>query len=98
MDAPGNVQEAQMQKLEAEYEQNLPQLKALYPNINPNKAKALQHFLGLPDTIVYIETLVATGDADKAQAAVEASQKKRGNTYSNLSIQDYLSKFANPLN
>lgn len=98
MDAPPAVQEEFMQKLEQEYEQGVPKLQSIYPTLNPNKAKALQHFLGLEDAKLWLSTVLTEGE-DAAQKAVEESQKKRtkGKLYANTPVTEYLRIFANNL-
>lgn len=99
MDAPPEVQEEFMQKLEQEYEQNNPELLSIYPQLNPNKAKALQHFLGLSDAKLWLKTFITSGEA-AAQKAVEDSQKQRSETgklYKNTPVTEYLRIFAENL-
>lgn len=98
MDAPSIIQEEFMQKLEQEYEQNNPELLSIYPQLNPNKAKALQHFLGLSDAKLWLKTFITEGE-EIAQKAVEDSQKKRtkGKLYTNTPVTEYLRIFANNL-
>lgn len=94
MDAPPEVQDEVMQMLEQDYQDKLPELLNIYSQLNPDKGKALQHFLGLGNAKYYVEQLVKTGDADLAQ---EALNKRLGNKYANLSVQDYLSTFVSNL-
>lgn len=79
-----------MQLLEKQYEADVPKLQSIYPKLNVEKAKALQHFLGLDNAKLYLDTLVSTGSLEEAQKELN---KKIGK-YKNLTVQDYLTTFA----
>lgn len=98
MDAPPEVQEEFMNKLEQEYADSLPDLLNIYPQLNPEKGKALQHFLGLSDAKLWLSTFITQGEY-AAQKAVEQSQmdRNKGKLYKNTPVTEYLRIFAQHL-
>lgn len=90
MDAPPEIQEKQMDKLISDYETHNPELLSIYPKLSANKAMALQHFIGLENAKKYLKDAISYGE----EIAQQLLDKKLGNKYANLTVKEYLRKFA----
>ena len=93
------AQEKYQEHLEGQYKSNVPYLRKNYPqvtnNVNDELLMALQHYLGLGDAKVYLDTLNKTKSYEAAQQAVNDSIEERTGKPApvNRDISEYLSNF-----
>lgn len=97
------AQEKYQKHLANNYESNVSSLRKKHnisKNVPDETLMMLQHFLGLGDANVYLDTLMRTKSYEAAQQAVDDSIRNRtGKTPPrNALIVDYIEKFQNQLN